>query len=330
MDNKEKIIVRKYFLAQNPSSQEEKGFIDLMQDSSKREAILRYLDELAGETLINKAEFDKRRIKQSIDLHIQSEITRNNRNYSFIFKVAAVSLLSLVVSYFIFQQFNPSETTDRVYTSNVEKVTSSSQRSRIILPDSSIVWLNVNSKIIYPAVFSDIERNIELTGEAYFEVTPDMARPFIIKSGEIKTTVLGTSFMVAADPSDAEVNVAVVSGEVMVSKQMDTLLLTENEKATYSKTANTITHSIIKNTLLYNGWTMKSFQVDNIPMHEFILILEKIYQVEINMDQSLNYCVITLEYQNQSLELLLNMIKDALKIQYEVNGDKVYINGQGC
>lgn len=330
MDSKEKRIIRKYFLAQNPSTQEQKQFLDLIQDPSKREAILQYLDELAGETSINKIDFDKNRIKQSIDLHIQSEISRSNPNYSFIFKVAAVFLLSIVVSYFIFQGFNPSETADRGYISYLEKTTSSSQRSRILLPDSSIVWLNVDSRIIFPEVFSEAKRSIELIGEAYFEVLPDKARPFVIKSGEIKTTVLGTSFTVAAHPSDNEINVAVVSGEVMVSKQTDTLLLTDNEKATYSKAENTITHSIIENTLLYNGWTMQSFQVDNIPMHEFKLILEKIYQVEIKMDQSLNYCVITLEYQNQSLEMLLKMIKDALQVQYEVNGDKVYINGQGC
>lgn len=330
MDSKEKRIIRKYFLAQNPSSQEEKQFLDLIQDPSKRDAILKYMDELAGETSINQADFDKNRIKQSIDLNIQSEISGSNRNYSFILKVAAVFLLSIVVSYFIFQEFNPSETTDQVYISKVEKSTSSSQRSRILLPDSSIVWLNVNSRVIFPKVFSEAERNIELIGEAYFEVLPDKDRPFIIKSGDIKTTVLGTSFTVAANPSDKEINVAVVSGEVMVTKQTDSVLLAKNEKATYSKAANTITHSKIENTLLYNGWTKKSFQVDNIPMHEFILILEKIYQVEIKMDQSLNYCVITLEYQNQSLEMLLNMIKDALQVQYEVNGDKVYINGQGC
>ena len=93
MDSKEKKIIRKYFFTQNPSSQEQKQFLDLIRDPSNKEAILKYLDELAGETPISKIDFDKNSVKHSIDLHIQSEINKSNRNYSFIFKIAAVFLL---------------------------------------------------------------------------------------------------------------------------------------------------------------------------------------------------------------------------------------------
>ncbi len=332
MNSKEKNIIKKYFHTQNPSVQEGKEFLKLLQDLAKKEAILEYMDKLSADITINHTEFDKSKVKHKIDLQIRNDSTGSNRDYfSIILKVAAILILSLLLSYFVLQNFSSPEKSDQdLKISFIQKATSSSQRSRIILPDSSIAWLNVNSKIIFPEVFSDASRNVELIGEAYFNVVEDSERPFIIESGEIKTTVLGTSFTVVAHPAANEIDVAVVSGKVMVSKQTDTLLLAANEKATYSRTADKITRTRVDNTLLYNAWTMKSFQVDNMPMHEFILILEKIYQVEIEMEKSLNHCLITLEYQNQSLEILLKIIKDALQIRYEVKEDKIFISGQGC
>ncbi|MFW5759707.1 MAG: FecR family protein [Cyclobacteriaceae bacterium] len=333
MNSKEKNIIKKYFHTPNPSSQEVKEFLKLIQDSAKKEAILLYMDKFSEGDTINQ--FDKSKVKHKIDLQIRNESQGRNYNYfSIILKVAAVLILSLVLSYFVLQNFSSSEyheiSNQDLKISLIQKVTSSSQRSRVILPDSSIAWLNVNSKIIFPEVFSDSVRHVELIGEAYFEVIKESDRPFQIESGEIKTTVLGTSFTVLARPKANEIDVAVVSGKVMVSKQTDTILLAAHEKATYSRTADKITHSRIDNTLLYNAWAKNRFEVDNMPMRELILILEKIYQVDIEMDRSLNHCLITLEYQNQSLEILLKMIKDALQIRYEVKEDKIYISGQIC
>lgn len=89
--------------------------------------------------------------------------------------------------------------------------------NRIVLPDSSVVWLNRNSEIAYQASFR-ADRTIELKkGEAFFDVKKDAQHPFVVQAGEVTTTVLGTSFSIVKDYYTRGAKVAVVTGKVAVS-----------------------------------------------------------------------------------------------------------------
>ncbi|WP_442589065.1 FecR family protein [Pedobacter sp. AW31-3R] len=93
------------------------------------------------------------------------------------------------------------------------------QRSKILLPDSSVVYLGADSRIRYPEKFGAGNREISLTGEAFFEITKDHTHPFIIHTGEVQTKVLGTSFKVNAfDGKDLSVSVA--TGKVQVGRKI--------------------------------------------------------------------------------------------------------------
>ena len=82
--------------------------------------------------------------------------------------------------------------------SDYEVITAAGQRAQTVLPDGSKVWLNASSKIVYHNSLWSSDRQIDLSGEAYFEVSHDKHAPFIVNSKQIKTCVLGTKFNVRA------------------------------------------------------------------------------------------------------------------------------------
>jgi len=111
---------------------------------------------------------------------------------------------------------------------------------RLVLPDGSRVWLNAVSSIRFPTRFIGKERNVEITGEAYFEVAPDPAKPFKVKintpsgdGGEVE--VLGTHFNVNAYADEATINTTLLEGKVKVSKNSRTLLLKPGQQAQLNK-----------------------------------------------------------------------------------------------
>lgn len=87
----------------------------------------------------------------------------------------------------------------------------------IQLADKTKVWLNAESSLKYPTVFSGKERKVEITGEAYFEVAPNRVKPFIVSRGDAQVTVLGTHFNVNAYPDEPAVNVTLLEGSIQVN-----------------------------------------------------------------------------------------------------------------
>lgn len=88
---------------------------------------------------------------------------------------------------------------------------------RVVLPDGTIVWLNAASSLRFPVSFEAKQRNVELTGEAYFEVAANKAKPFSLTAGKTNIRVLGTHFNVMAYPDEASVNTTLLEGSVKVS-----------------------------------------------------------------------------------------------------------------
>lgn len=88
------------------------------------------------------------------------------------------------------------------------------QRAELILPDSSKVWLNSKTEIIYPTHFGNGSRKIRLNGEAYFNVKPDNEQPFVVQTAQMDVEVLGTEFNVLAYPGDVAPEVSLLKGSV--------------------------------------------------------------------------------------------------------------------
>ena len=90
------------------------------------------------------------------------------------------------------------------------------QRAELILPDSTKVWLNAHSKLVYPLSFQKDTRSVELSGEAYFEVRRNEKVPFVVKTSKVDVKVLGTEFNVLAYEEEADFEVALLKGSVLL------------------------------------------------------------------------------------------------------------------
>src|SRR5690606_27701037 len=165
----------------------------------------------------------------------------NNQNFggrlifrlNFILRIAAVLLLVLGLGITV-ETLIPEETTTRPaeIVSFEEFTTPPGVKSSITLGDGSKVLLNSGSSLKYVKGFGTDLREVFLVGEAFFEVSRDSIRPFIVRTGEISTTALGTSFNIEAY-KDENLNISLLTGKVAVAvpyEKQEVILLEEEEK----------------------------------------------------------------------------------------------------
>jgi ferric-dicitrate binding protein FerR (iron transport regulator) len=223
-------------------------------------------------------------------------------------------------------------------TDIVNKHNEKGMRSEILLSDGSVVWLNADSEIRYPEVFNAHSREIHLSGEAYFDIAPNPVRPFIIHLENNQIRVLGTSFNVKAYKEDDVVETAVVSGEVAFIRtgalatkdQKDTLLLTSNYKALYSKHTGTLTKTST-DTRLDTAWKDGRLIFRSARFEEVGKILERTYGKEVIFsDKSIRACRLTATFQNNSLEEIMILISKTNEYNYEITEEQLKISGAGC
>ena len=116
---------------------------------------------------------------------------------------------------------------------NTITVPKGSKPLKLNLADGSEVWLNVASSVTYPTAFTGNERKVVITGEAYFEVAKNAAKPFIVQqaNGDMQVRVLGTHFNVNTYDDEAAIKVTLLEGAVDVSKNKNHILLSPGQQA---------------------------------------------------------------------------------------------------
>lgn len=194
----------------------------------------------------------------------------------------------------------------------------------LYLPDGTRVWLNHNTEIEYPVKFSDHERTITLKGEAFFEVKRDTLRPFIISSGPIKTTVLGTSFNVMAYRGQ-QPEVKVRSGKVKVQSKENAVFLERGDRAVYGSGASIVSKQ--KTNVLEPEWKKVLIYVDGLTLNEIIGILQKDNKFSVNY---LNDDLKNLKMQGtlntkQGFDGMLQTIAFALEIKIVPTANNTYV-----
>ncbi len=138
--------------------------------------------------------------------------TKSNIGFGAIYKIAATVLLVLSLGYIGYQNFKP-----KINVTLNEYVTLPGEVKEFVLSDGTKVWLNSKSVLIASEPFIDKTREILLIGEGYFEVVSNAEKPFIIKTSNLKTKVLGTHLNVSAYPGDIKTEVALYEGKVELS-----------------------------------------------------------------------------------------------------------------
>ncbi|WEK18775.1 MAG: FecR domain-containing protein [Candidatus Pedobacter colombiensis] len=171
-------------------------------------------------------------------------------------------------------------------------VAAASERKQLQLADGTKVWLSPNSKLSYPDKFEGPERSISLDGEAFFEVTHDARHPFIIKSGAVSTTVLGTSFNVTAYTQQHTIAITLVTGRVAVAlnannhTQRDTI--TANQRITVDKTTSKITKINYPDAASFLSKRLGLYEYKGTTLEAVSQDLENQYNIKIQLDQELS------------------------------------------
>jgi transmembrane sensor len=148
----------------------------------------------------------------------------------------------------------------------------------IILSDGTKVWLNSESSIRFPVAFQGRERKVEITGEAYFEVTKDEKKRFIVSSNGITTEVLGTHFNVNTYTDESSAKVTLLEGSVRVAKSSATGLLKPGQQAQINEGIK-ITDNVDMDLVM--AWKNGFFHFGKTSIQDLMKQISRWYDVEI-------------------------------------------------
>lgn len=216
-------------------------------------------------------------------------------------------------------------------TQTRSNVTASDKHQLVKLPDGSTVVLNQNSKIEYPAVFGKT-REVILTGEGYFDVKHDSEKSFIVHTGKIKTTVLGTAFNIKAYSNEEKVTVTVTRGKVSVQDQKQTLgVITPNQQLVFNKTEEKKVQLNVY-ALKVIEWQAKDLFFDDMTMEQAARLLEQRFSVKIAFaNNAVKNCRFTgTILKAEKIEPVLNLLCSFNSSAYEFNKGVYMISGKGC
>jgi transmembrane sensor len=210
------------------------------------------------------------------------------------------------------------------------------ERKEIQLSDGTVVMLNAASTIQIASDFGVKTRDVLLQGEAFFQVSKDKRRPFIIKTGKIYTRVVGTSFNINAYANENFISVAVATGKVQVEKEdagRKTLIgrdLTHNHLLVYDLKKDTYRQTLADADLM-SAWKTNTLVFTQASITQIARVLERTYNVTVGLTgkprKSGRY---TVTFNNCSLEKLLPLLADLTGITYELKQQQLTINIQNC
>jgi len=279
------------------------------------EAAHKELNEIAG-TDKEWKKFAKR---------IENDRRKKPGVFRIMIRVAAILLLPVIgLGLFFFYSGNSG---DAAYSN--EKLTVVSplgQKSKVILPDSTVVRLNSGSQLSYTPFAVSSRREVTLSGEAYFEVTRDEKHPFVVVTKDYEIKVLGTKFNVRSYDCDKATETALEEGKVVITfSNGRNYELIPGQVALASNTANIeIKNADIKSIVC---WKNNVLRFSNTPVKKMIPMLEHWYGVSINvknMEMAGEKCF-TMTLKTESLNEALQLIKFVTPIKFSVKGDNVEI-----
>lgn len=245
----------------------------------------------------------------------------------FLYGAAAVILL-LLVSYVSYWQ---GEKRLKNQFADIAVEAPLGSRTKVYLPDSTLVWLNAGSKISYSQGFGVNERQLQLSGEGYFEVTRNVHLPFEVRTKELQVKVLGTKFNFKNYPEDEEASVSLLEGKVLVNntvKKNDRVNLVPDQKVFLNKKTGAM--RLLKVNAQYSAeWTNGFLFFDEELLPDIIKKLERSYNVKISLaDQSLQTFRFYGNFirKENTIQEILEMLASTDKLKYKIRGKNIELS----
>ena len=243
------------------------------------------------------------------------------RRIGFYLRIAVAVALVVVASVWLFKSIN---------TVDYQEFVAQTEITEDNLPDGTQIALNQYSSVKFSSKPKEKYRRVELKGDAFFKVERDTARPFIITTQDIEIEVLGTSFYVDSREEQAQIQVIVQSGSVAMTVGKDRIVLVRNEIGIYDKSSGELNKKQ-NDDVNYMAWKTNLLVFENTNLERVVFDLNRKFHAQISIaNEELNSCKITATYDDKSLEAIVRIIEQTLKIKAEVDGDRIIFSGTSC
>jgi len=279
----------------------------------------------------------------------QARIVTIFRKWRYAAAILLFATLGIAVYYFVLRENESAKFAyDQITPSKglIENINTSEKPITLRLPDESTVELAANSRIAYANNFGGTgTRDVYLSGEGFFKVTKNPARPFRVFANEIVTKVLGTSFLVRSFEQDTVIQVTVRTGKVSVYSQaanaretsapdqLGGIILTPNQELVYQKAGQKFRKALLENPLMIipEADYQVSMLYEDVKLETVFAQLSKIYGVNIVYDNELlEKCTVTADLRNETFYRKLDLICKAIGARYEIIDGQVVIQTNGC
>ena len=223
-------------------------------------------------------------------------------------RIAAIIIFAVGISWFMIYSLGSSKMI------NVE--TGEGERSEIILADGSEVSINEHSKLVYPKKFMEKNRKVQLEGEAFFKITPDKTKPFVVDMDEVYVQVLGTEFNISNYRQREEITVLVAEGSVQLSAKKtgsDALTLKKGNIGNYNKNSEALSYINNGNSNMI-AWKTKYLVFSNEPLEKVVSKLNEVYLIDLSVDEKLKSRNISAIYNNQPVDMILQILESTLDV----------------
>ncbi len=277
-------------------------------------------------------------------------IQAKNRKRKWYWAAAALVIVSVAGFVLLKSQSGDARDKNPIAREENEVSTRRGSKSRVQLPDGTIVLLNGGSKLSYTREFGKELREVTLTGEGFFDVKEMKDKPFIIHTSSINIKVLGTVFNVKAYPEDKKTETSLIRGSIevtMKNRPNDKLILSPNEKlvveneliskketeqrdSKYSPPAIAISklkYSSGDSTVAETQWVDNKLVFNDESFAEVVLKMERWYDVEIELnDPKLQQKRMTGNFEKETIDQALEALKLTIPFRHEQTGNKIIIH----
>ena len=246
-------------------------------------------------------------------------------NYHFFARIAAILLLALLVGVVV-NYYTKQQSYQTFAAFNYCIVTEKGERASVVLPDGTKVYLNSGTSLSYPATFGKTDRQVRLSGEAYFEVKTNEVLPFIVETKEIFVKVLGTTFNVYAYPESEWFETSLIEGslELCTIDGAQTILLKPNQNAHYS--CNTGRFSISKTDLrMETAWKRGDLLFRSESIQNVLNQIDMFYGTTTEIEGIYPAKLLTGTFHEDDINQVLRNLQIHYKFTYQKNGNRIFI-----
>jgi ferric-dicitrate binding protein FerR (iron transport regulator) len=207
-------------------------------------------------------------------------------------------------------------------------LTGKGERKKVRLPDSTLVWLAPCSELKYPEQFEGDQRIVQLSGEAFFEVTSDAQHPFIIHTQSLTTKVLGTAFNIHAYPEDTLITVTLLNGSVVLNDKQHLMPM---QKGFFGKNSGTLSYIDDPDAALMLQRREGELEYNNVKLGLIMKDLERLFNVTITIEEDAKDCLFYGRIKaNEDIDTFLTKLSRVVGVKVNAKGNRYFIHKGKC